>query len=57
MCFPWFAVRRLLPKTRLAKGSLSNRRLHVHVGCWHLADVPLALTNVCFEGDCVAKLH
>ena len=28
----------------------------VNVCLWHIADVALTLTNVCFEGDCVAKL-
>jgi hypothetical protein len=35
---------------KAAGRAFCRRRLNAHVCSWHLADVPLALTNVCFEG-------
>jgi hypothetical protein len=42
---------RSAPPLRQSFGAQSGRNQHaVQVRFWHIADVPLALTNVCFEG-------
>jgi hypothetical protein len=44
------AVRRLKAFRRPPLSWVGEVRLELDVCLWHITDVPLALTNVCFEG-------